>query len=99
MVSAFSWDKYPGFSRLTAGEGGVAHVCVTTVSNLTHVCATHAYITATLRNLLYSAVSRKIKNAETVIVSAFCGVFHDTTVIRLGLEPRTPTLKVLCSTS
>ena len=85
MVSAFSWDKYPGFSRLTAGEGGVAHVCVTTVSNLTHVCATHAYITSTLRNLLYSAVSRKIKNAETVIVSAFCGVFYDTKVIRLGL--------------
>ena len=85
MVSAFSWDKYPGFSRLTAGEGGVAHVCVTTVSNLTHVCATHAYITSTLRNLLYSAVSRKIKNAETIIVSAFCGVFHDTKVIRLGV--------------
>lgn len=65
----------------------MAHVCVTTVSNLTHVCATHAYITSTLRNLLYSAVSRKIKNAETVIVSAFCGVFHDTKVIRLRPEP------------
>lgn len=61
----------------------MAHVCVTTVSNLTHVCATHAYITSTLRNLLYSAVSRKIKNAETIIVSAFCGVFHDTKVIRV----------------
>ena len=28
----------------------------------------------------------------------FCGLI-DPSVIRLGLEPRTPTLKVLCSTS
>ncbi len=39
------------------------------------------------------------KIAETVLVSAICGVLPFCSVIRLGLEPRTPTLKVLCSTS
>ena len=39
------------------------------------------------------------KIAETVLVSAICGILPICSVIRLGLEPRTPTLKVLCSTS
>ncbi len=39
------------------------------------------------------------KIAETVLVSAICGILPFCSVIRLGLEPRTPTLKVLCSTS
>ena len=39
------------------------------------------------------------KIAETVLVSAICGNLPFCSVIRLGLEPRTPTLKVLCSTS
>ena len=38
------------------------------------------------------------KIAETVLVSAICGILSICSVIRLGLEPRTPTLKVLCST-
>ncbi len=38
------------------------------------------------------------KIAETVLVSAICGILPIYSVIRLGLEPRTPTLKVLCST-
>ena len=37
--------------------------------------------------------------AETVLVSAICGILPICFVIRLGFEPRTPTLKVLCSTS
>ncbi len=39
------------------------------------------------------------KIAETVLVSAICSILPICSVIRLGLEPRTPTLKVLCSTS
>ncbi len=39
------------------------------------------------------------KIAETVLVSAICGILPICSVIRLGLEPRTPTLKVLCSTN
>ncbi len=35
------------------------------------------------------------KIAETVLVSAICGILPICSVIRLGLEPRTPTLKVL----
>ena len=35
------------------------------------------------------------KIAETVLVSAICGILPFCSVIRLGLEPRTPTLKVL----
>ena len=39
------------------------------------------------------------KIAETILVSAICGFLPVLSVIRLGLEPRTPTLKVLCSTN
>ena len=35
------------------------------------------------------------KIAETVLVSAICGFLPICCVIRLGLEPRPPTLKVL----
>ena len=39
------------------------------------------------------------KIAETVLVSAICSILPFCSVIRVGLEPTTPTLKVLCSTS
>ena len=41
----------------------------------------------------------KRKTLEIKWFSAFCGGSPYFLVIRLGLEPRTPTLKVLCSTS
>ena len=41
----------------------------------------------------------KRKTLEIKWFSAFCGRSSDFLVIRLGPEPRTPTLKVLCSTS
>ena len=41
----------------------------------------------------------KEKNTATEPVAVFCSILPNTLVIRLGLEPRTPTLKVLCSTS
>ena len=52
------------------------------------------------RNILrYPAISPKRKSTENQLISVLCGVLPNPFVIRLGLEPRTPTLKVLCSTS
>ena len=47
---------------------------------------------------LFSATCQKKEIPDNVWLSGICLIFLVVSVIHLGLEPRTPTLKVLCST-
>ena len=47
---------------------------------------------------LFSATCQKKEIPDNAWLSGICLIFLLFSVIRLGLEPRTPTLKVLCST-
>ena len=47
---------------------------------------------------LFSATCQKKEIPDNQTLSGICLILLLFSVIRLGLEPRTPTLKVLCST-
>ena len=59
----------------------------------------HELHTAEPHRVHSDAIWTERKNTATGSVAVFCSVLPDTLVIRVGLEPTTPTLKVLCSTN